>query len=118
MDRFPTLKSQAIAQYPSDRAIRYRTQVYRYVDGSEQRVRDCSAPVNRWTLRFTALSATEARALVDFHSQQRGRAGTFLFVDPWTGAEHTACFEQDELQINHVGEDKSACELQIREVRD
>lgn len=35
MQEFPLLKSGAVAQYPAQRAIRFSTQVMRFVDGSD-----------------------------------------------------------------------------------
>ena len=59
MASFPTLKTGVVAQYPSDRARRFSTQVLRFLDGSEQRFAGFGAPLKRWLIRLELLDEAE-----------------------------------------------------------
>ena len=48
--------------------------------------------------------------------QQRGRGGTFLFIDPWGGTEHVCCFDRDATITRWKAEANIETELVIREV--
>jgi hypothetical protein len=60
---FPTLKTGAVAQYGSSRTRGFSTQVFRFLDGSEQRFQDYGAPLRRWTIRLSLLDEAELNAL-------------------------------------------------------
>jgi hypothetical protein len=62
------------------------------------------------------LSADEATNLLEFFEQQRGRGGTFLFIDPWKGTEHLCCLDRDAAITRWKGEANTETELVIREV--
>jgi hypothetical protein len=104
---FPALKTGAFAQYPSDRARRFSTSVYRFVDGKEQRFPGSSAPLRQWTIRLDLLDEAELVTLEQFFVDQGGRAGTFAFTDPWDG---TGVFE-------YIETGRTAAAVTIRENR-
>jgi Conserved hypothetical protein 2217 (DUF2460) len=113
---FPTLKTGAITQYPSERRTGYSTTVVRFVDGSEQRWREQGSPARRWVLRLASLDESEAAVLAGFFDAQAGRAGHFSFEDPWDASVHADCsFEQDSLPLDFAGEGRSAAVVTIRE---
>lgn len=91
MNEFPRLKTGAVAQYPAQRAMRYSTQVMRFVDGSEQRFREFSGPLRRWVIELTRLDEEEMEAMETFFLAEQGGFGTFTFVDPWEEEEYTGC---------------------------
>ena len=98
MASFPALKTGAVAQYPSDRARRFSTQVLRFLDGSEQRFPGFGAPLKRWLIRLELLDEAELAGLEDFFVEQGGQAGTFAFTDPWDGTVYANCsFESDTM---------------------
>ena len=116
MSDFPTLKTGAITQYPSERLTGYSTTVLRFVDGSEQRWREQPSLTRRWVLRLASLDESEAAALAQFFDAQAGRAGHFSFQDPWDASLYTDCsFEQDSLPLDVAGEGRSAAVVTIRE---
>jgi hypothetical protein len=114
-EKFPVLQSGAVVQYSSERAVVFRTEISRFVDGSEQRFPQFPSPVLRWTVRLELLTGPEMQALLDFHARHRGRASTFSFTDPWTGTEYPACsFESDELEIENAFESQHRTQFIIR----
>jgi phage-related protein len=93
---FPALKTGAVAQYGSDRQKTFSTQVYRFLDGSEQRFPAYGAVLRRWVIRFDLLDESELVAMEQFFESQGGRAGSFSFTDPWDGTVYPSCrFESD-----------------------
>jgi hypothetical protein len=113
--RFPVLKTGALAQYPATRTLEYKTDVIEFTDGTEQRYRQRGARVNRWVVRLELLDETEMSRLAEFFNAAAGRAGTFEFKDPWTGAVHTNCsLEIDELTAELAGEMRVGTALVIR----
>ena len=118
MADFPKLKSNAVAQYPATKAIVYRNQTLRFLDGREQRYRDSAGSRREWMIRLIALDAAEVSLLSEFFSQQRGRLGSFAFTDPWDGARHEDCsLDSDELQWELIGELSTNMTLKIVENR-
>ncbi|HYM06117.1 MAG TPA: DUF2460 domain-containing protein [Terriglobales bacterium] len=115
---FPTLKSGAVAQYPATKAIRYSTYVVRFLDGSDQRYRQFTPPLRRWTIKLDMLDEAELSALEQFFMAQQGRFETFAFVDPWTQATIASCsLDQDSLEFSLSGEALGATSLVVVENR-
>jgi hypothetical protein len=118
MASFPALKTGAVAQYPSDRARRFSTQVNRFLDGSEQRFRGFGAPLKRWLIRLERLDERELARLEVFFVEQSGRTGTFDFTDPWDGTVHLNCsFESDALTADYRGQSDGAASVVVKENR-
>jgi hypothetical protein len=116
---FPTLRTGAVVQYPSSRELRFRTEVSRFVDGSEQRFRQFASGHVRWIVRLDLLTDAELQAVADFHLTHRGRAAVFSFTDPWTGTEYpTCCFESDDLEAEAVSESQNKTEFVIRSTQE
>ena len=116
---FPSLRTGAVLQYPSARALSYRTEVSRFVDGSEQRYRQFASVAPRWVVRLNLLSDLEIQAVLDFHLANRGRAAVFSFTDPWSGDVYsTCCFESDDLDIEVKAESQSRTQFVIRSIRE
>jgi phage-related protein len=115
---FPALKTGVVAQYPSDRARRFSTQVLRFLDGSEQRFAGFSAPLRRWLIRLELLDEAELATLEEFFLQQAGQAGTFSFTDPWDGAVYANCsFESDVMTADYRGPSDGAASVAVKENR-
>jgi Conserved hypothetical protein 2217 (DUF2460) len=118
MTDFPVLKTGAVIQYPAEKAIRFSTQVIRFVDGSEQRFRDFDVSLRRWIIRLDTLDETELGALRNLFRTQRGAAGTFSFTDPWDGTTYDKCnLESDEMVEDFLNEGKSRTTLVVRETK-
>ena len=117
MAEFPKLSTGSLAQFPATRTKAFRTEIIRYVDGSDQRIALAGKPVVRWSVPLRRLNAAEAAAVRTFFLQQRGQAGTFSFTDPWTGALHPqCCFENDALSIQAAAEGDLRTVLVIRDL--
>src|ERR1700681_1580372 len=100
MASFPALKTGAVAQYPCDRTRQFSTQVYRFLDGSEQRFPAYPAALRRWTIRLDLLDEAELETLREFFMSETGCAGSFIFTDPWDGTVHPNCsFDVDILAL-------------------
>ncbi len=118
MATFPRLRTGAIAQYPATRTVEHRTSVLRFVDGGEQRYREYRAPLRRWIIQLSLLDEEEMAELEEFFATHQGRAGSFVFIDPWNGYEHADCsIESDTLDLEFQGEGRGASVLVIRENR-
>ncbi len=105
MTSFPQLKTSAVAQYPARRAMVFRNQTLRFVDGKEQRYRDCAGPLHRWEIPLEKLDEGEVAKIADFFAANEGAFGDFAFTDPWDGHVYPHCSVQsDELTIGTAGE--------------
>jgi phage-related protein len=115
---FPVLKTGVVAQYPSDRAKRFSTQVLRFLDGSEQRFAGFGAPLKRWLIRLELLDEGELANLEEFFVEQAGQAGTFSFTDPWDGTVHASCsFESDAMTADYTGPSDGMASVVVKENR-
>jgi len=118
MANFPALKTGAIAQYPSDRTRQFSTQVFRFLDGSEQRFPAFGAGLRRWTIRLDLLDEAELETLQEFFVSQDGQAGSFGFTDPWDGTVYANCsFGSDTLALEFQGPMKGVTQVMVKENR-
>ncbi len=118
MATFPTLKTGAVAQYGSSRTRGFSTQVFRFLDGSEQRFQEYRGPLRTWTIRLSLLDEAELAALEAFFASQGGRAGTFAFADPWDGTVYANCsFGEDQLASQYAGPARGAANVTVKENR-
>ena len=100
MAAFPLLKTNAVAQYPATKAVQFRNQALRFLDGGEQRYRDSAGPLRRWEIRLSALDERELAAIEAFFVDNQGASGAFTFTDPWDATEHANCsLQSDELLL-------------------
>lgn len=118
MAAFPALKTGAVAQYPSERALQHATVVHEFVDGSEQRYREFGLPLRRWLIRLELLDEGELFGLERFFVEQGGAAGSFTFTDPWDETEYPDCsFEGDDLELVFEGQGNGEVSLIVKENR-
>jgi hypothetical protein len=118
MATFPALKTGVVAQYGSSRTRRFSTQVFRFLDGSEQRFQEFGAPLRRWTIRLSLLDEAEMAVLESFFETQGGRAGTFAFPDPWDGTVYANCsFDDDQLAMQFAGQARGTASVTVKENR-
>jgi hypothetical protein len=118
MASFPLLKTGAIAQYPSDRTRTFSTQVFRFMDGSEQRFPAFAAGLRQWTIRLDLLDEAEWETLQEFFVNEDGRAGSFSFTDPWDGTVYANCsFAGDTLAAEFQGPMKGVTQVIVKENR-
>jgi len=118
MSDFPKLRTGATLQYPATRARQYSTQVFRFVDGTEQRCRGYGRPLTRWALRLEGLDESEMRELQAFFEIEDGRLGAFAFRDPWNDAQYLNCsLAEDQADLEFDGEDSGKTALTIEENR-
>jgi Conserved hypothetical protein 2217 (DUF2460) len=118
MATFPSMKTNAVAQYPARRSVRYQNEVVRFVDGAEQRYRDCAGPLHQWEIRLDLLDEGELAALEAFFAANQGASGSFTFTDPWSGQAYDNCsLASDAMAMTASGEMRSATALVVREGR-
>jgi hypothetical protein len=105
-------------QYPAGREASYLTQVVRFLDGSEQRYRDYSAPLHRWQILFDRIDETELNALREFFRIQDGGAEPFSFIDPWDGTVYpSCCLDIDSMTEQLAAELDASTTITIKENR-
>jgi hypothetical protein len=115
---FPALKTGAVAQYPSERALQFSTAVHEFVDGSEQRSRLYGSAMRRWLIRLELLDEAELFRLERFFVEQSGAVGSFTFTDPWDDVEYADCsFEGDEIDLVFEGLGNGKTSLIVKENR-
>lgn len=118
MASFPTLKTGVVAQYPTERQRSYATQVFRFLDGSEQRFPAYAVPLLQWTIHLDLLDESELTNLEQFLESEGGRAGSFSFTDPFDGTVYANCsFAADELALNFAGPQQGKTTVVIKENR-
>jgi hypothetical protein len=118
MATFPSMKTSAVAQYPARRSVRYQNETVRFVDGAEQRYRDCAGPLHQWEIRLDLLDEGELAALEEFFAANQGAFGTFTFTDPWSGHSYENCsLAADRMEITTTGEMRGGTALVVREGR-
>ena len=107
-----------MAQYPADRETIFSTQVYRFLDGGEQRFPAYGAALHRWSIRLDWLDEGEIETLKEFFESEEGRAGSFSFTDPWDGMVYPSCsFESDSFAAVLKGPRQGATQVIVRENR-
>src|SRR5215469_17275752 len=112
MASFPTLKTGAVAQYPSIRTTQSSTQVYRFLDGREQRFIAFAGPLHRWQIKLDLLDEAELSTLEAFLASQEGQSGTFSFTDPWDGTVYPSCsFMSDTFGADLKGTGQGATQI-------
>jgi hypothetical protein len=115
---FPTLKTGAVAQYPSDRTRQYSTQVCRFLDASEQRFPNYGTPLLQWAIRLDWLDESELVNLEAFFLSEEGQAGTFSFTDPWDGTVYSNCsFGADTLASQFQDAGRGVTQVVVKENR-
>jgi hypothetical protein len=118
MATFPALKTGAVAQYPATKALSFKNQIVRFVDGNEQRYRDAAGPLHRWTVRLDQLDETELSALEAFFLSDQGTFASFVFVDPWDATSYPNCsIGTDQLQLTSLEELRNTTLLTVIENR-
>ena len=119
MANFPNLKTSAVAQYPARRALSFRNQTVRFVDGREQRYRDSAGPLRRWEIRLDQLDEREMADIEQFFAAQQGGFGDFAFTDPWDGEVYRSCsLAGDDLELTSLAEMSGRASLTIQENRE
>jgi len=118
MASFPILKTGAIAQYPVSRRVEFQNQTVRFVNGGEQRYRDCGNARRRWEIGLNLLDDGELAAVEEFFLSMGGTFETFTFVDPWDGVEYANCsLAGDVLEVAALGEMRGRATLVVVENR-
>ena len=118
MANFPVLKTGAVMQYPATARIRYSNQLIRFVDGLEQRYRDYPTPLHEWVIRLDLLDEAEVKAIEQFFTDQQGRFGSFVFVDPKDNVTYPDCSLMiDDLNFSLNGEKGGKTSVVVRENR-
>jgi hypothetical protein len=118
MASFPPLTTGAVMQYPADRTPQFSTQAYRFLDGSEQRFPGFPGVLQQWTIRLDLLTEGELETLREFFLSEEGRAGSFSFTDPWTGAVYANCsFGSDTLSLLFQGPQNGVTQVVVKENR-
>jgi phage-related protein len=115
---FPKLKTDAVAQYPLTTTLAYQNQTLTFVDGTQQRYRDSSAPQMRWEIRLTDLDEGELASIEEFFLANQGAFGSFAFTDPRDGQVYDeCCLETDSVTVDTVSEMRGAASLIVMQNR-
>jgi hypothetical protein len=118
MTIFPSLKTTAVAQYPATKLVQFKNQAIRFLDGTEQRYRDCASPLRRWEIRLDQLDEEEIAALEQFFAADQGVFARFAFTDPWDGEVYMSCsLGADEFDATSLAEMNHMTSLTIVENR-
>jgi phage-related protein len=118
MTSFPTLKTSAVTQYPATKVVAFQNQVVRFLDGTEQRYRDCAGPLHQWAIRLSELDETEMAALEQFLETHQGSYSSFCFTDPWDGQTYSDCsFASDSMELTSMEEMRGNVSVIVRENR-
>jgi len=118
MATFPKLKTGAVAQYPATRSPQFQNQVFRFIDGADQRYRDSAGVLYQWEIRLDELDEGEMAAVEGFFSANQGCFGNFAFTDPWDGQTYPNCsFAADELDLISLMEMRGRVSLKVIENR-
>lgn len=116
---FPKLRTNALAQYPATRHIRFQNQVIQFVDGTAQRYRDSSGPLHQWQIRVDLLDESEMAAIEQFFVDNQGAFGSFAFTDPWDGQIYADCSLADgDVALTSLSEMHGQTMLTVRQNRD
>ena len=102
MATFPKLRTGAVMQYPATRSLRFAQDALRFLDGSEQRYRDCPSVLRRCNIRLDLADEGELAALERFFLENQGAFGSFAFDDPWDGVEYGECSLEDDTFEFHL----------------
>lgn len=113
MIQFPKLKTGAVAQYPSTREARLRTDSLRFLDGTFQRYRDAGALQRRWVIRLELLDEGEMAAIEEFFAAMQGGYTAFTFTDPWDEQDYPNCRIGDEVAFLATGEMRGSTTLTV-----
>ena len=116
MSSFPTLKTGSALQYPATKSIQYRTQVFRFLDGTEQRYREFGSPLRQWSVQLDLLDESELASFGQFFVSAQGAFGNFSFTDPWTQEALPECsMGQHELTSELLDQARNATKLVVTE---
>jgi Conserved hypothetical protein 2217 (DUF2460) len=118
MINFPTLKTGAVAQYPARKTLRFRNQILRFVDGTDQRYRDSAGPLHTWEINLDKLDDAEMAVIEAFFAENQGNFGNFAFTDPWDGQVYSNCsLASDSLSLLAFNEMQGTVALKVVENR-
>lgn len=118
MASFPSLKTGAVTQYPSQKTLAFATDVIRFIDGKEQRSRCYKRPLRNWVISIHAVDEGELAVLDQFFRDQSGSEGTFSFTDPWDGVVYPNCsLASDDIHVQLNGPGGGQTRLVIQENR-
>ncbi len=113
---FPMLRSGAITQYPTSQFAAFSNEVFRFMDGSEQRYRLCTHALRRWIIHLDLLTEQEMDNLLRFIDEAQGSFGHFSFTDPWQNKNFPDCsFEEDTFVLHWNSVTRGSGTLNIRE---
>jgi phage-related protein len=115
---FPKLKTDAVAQYPLTRRIRFQNQALTFVDGTQQRYRDGAGARMKWEIRLAELDEGELAALEEFVMANQGAFGSFAFTDPRDGQVYDDCsLGADGVDVVTVAEMRCSTTLTVEQNR-
>lgn len=115
MSAFPKLSTNALAQYPLERALEYSTVINRFVGGREQRFSEFNDPIRRWVVRLEKLNSAELGVFEDFFAAHDGTYGSFSFTDPFDDVDYPDCsFEDNDFVAMYVEEERAELTLTVR----
>lgn len=91
MATFPALSTGAVTQYPLPMTTGQAVQVIRYLDGADQRYLIQGRTFRSWQIKLDLLNESEIQQIEAFFASQQGDFATFVFPDPYSGANVPNC---------------------------
>jgi len=116
MAAFPILSSGAVAQYPTSVEFGQVVQIFRFVDGADQRFLNQGRQYRRWRIHLDQLNDAEMNQLEAFFIAQQGEYSVFDFPDPISNQTVPNCrLGTAGMVIDFVGVDKGSSTLWVVE---
>jgi hypothetical protein len=117
MATFPVLSSGAVTQYPTTVKFSQSVQIFRFLDGSDQRFLNQGRQYRRWQIHLDQLNETEMNQLEAFFIGQQGEYSVFDFPDPISSQTVPNCrLDTAGMVIDFVGIDKGSSTLWVVEI--
>lgn len=116
MAAFPVLSTGAVTQYPLPMTTGQAVQVIRFLDGWDQRYLMQGRTFRSWQVKLDLLNESESQQIEAFFTSQQGDFGTFVFPDPYSGANVPNCrLAAPSLTTEYVEADTSSTSFWVIE---
>jgi hypothetical protein len=116
MANFPLLSTAAVTQYPAPLTTGQAAKIIRFMDGSDQRYLTQGRSFRQWRIDLSLLNESEVQQIEQFFLTQQGDYSTFVFPDPFSGANVPNCrLGAPELTTNYLGPDAGSTSFWVIE---
>lgn len=113
---FPSIRTGVITQMPFETGRAYESVKVDLPTSRRIAAYTRTTPLHRWSLRFPAITKTEALTLFNFFIACGGKLRTFQFDDPVTSTAYfNVRFDMDAMEIQHSGPNRCSTTVLLRE---